>query len=309
MASLPAKGEPSALYLLDLPGLARAVLHIARPAMTPGGEPSAVTAGVIGGLARLLRRQDPRYLAFCTDLGRSTFRHELYPDYRRGHAPDSPEYLVQLDRVREILALHRIPILQAEGFSTGDLLASACARARAAGLDVVLLSKSQEIWQLVRDGEVVVWDGRSDLATGEAEVRAAFHGVAPAQLPDLFALAGRGDEAPGVPGVGEKTAARLLLRHGSLDEVLRKWQWEKGKLGLALRDHAGAARLSLSLVSLRSDAPIDVDLAELAVGGYDAEALRRVYDELGLLRLRDEVQPIDKPTVPDDLRSRWAGWA
>jgi DNA polymerase-1 len=305
MALLPAPGEPDALYLLDLPGLARGFFHTARPMMGPSGEPVAVTAGVIGALTRILRRQDPAYLAFCGDTGGPTFRHALYPAYRARHAAPSPEYSLQLDRIREILALHRIPVLEAEGFSAGDLFAAAAARARAAGLRAVLISKSQELWQLVHDGEVIAWDGQRDLGVGAAEVSAAFHGVSPALLPDLFALAGRGDEAPGVPGIGEKTAARLVLKHGSLAEVLRKWQWETGKLMQALRDHAADARLSLQLVKLRTDAPFSIDLAELRVGGYDADRIRELYAELGFTRLEGEVLPIPKPIVADELRARW----
>ena len=241
MALLPAPGAPDALYLLDLPGLARGSFHTAKPMMAPSGEPVAVTAGVIGTLTRILRRQDPAYLAFCAETGGPTFRHGLYPAYRAGHGAPSAEYAIQLDRVREILALHRIPVLEADGFSAGDLFATAASRARAAGLRTVIVSKSQEAWQLIRDGEVMAWDGQRDLGVGEEEVRAAFHGVSPALLPDLLALAGRGDEAPGVPGIGEKTAARLVQKHGALAEVLRKWQWETGKLMQALRDHAADA--------------------------------------------------------------------
>ncbi len=305
MALLPAPGAPDALYLLDLPGLARGSFHTAKPMMAPSGEPVAVTAGVIGTLTRILRRQDPAYLAFCAETGGPTFRHGLYPAYRAGHGAPSAEYAIQLDRVREILALHRIPVLEADGFSAGDLFATAASRARAAGLRTVIVSKSQEAWQLIRDGEVMAWDGQRDLGVGEEEVRAAFHGVSPALLPDLLALAGRGDEAPGVPGIGEKTAARLVQKHGALAEVLRKWQWETGKLMQALRDHAADARLSLQLVKLREDAPLATDLAELRVGGYDAERIRDLYEELGFTRLGGEVLPIPKPIVADELRARW----
>jgi DNA polymerase-1 len=282
---LPAPGEPDACYLVDLSGWARAAWEVSLPARADTGERIEVVRAVVARLVRLLVDQDPAYLGIAADTPGRVWQHDLWPDYKAGRRDPGDDYHAQVERLGEIFARHRIPVFRAAGFQADDLLAAAAGRARAAGLRVVIVSRDHDLFQLLdEEGEIIAWDGKSNEAIGAPEVRAHHEGVGPAQLADLLALVGHEGEAPGVPGVGLKTAARLLLKHGSLEEVLRKWQWHPGKLGPALRDGAAAARLSRQLVTLRADAPLDFDLRELRLGWdqEDAAALRRLGVTLGI---------------------------
>jgi DNA polymerase-1 len=294
---LPAPGEPDACYLVDLGGWARAAWETCPPARAESQERVEVVRAVVARLVRLLVEQAPAYLGFAADSPGRVFQHDLWPAYKAGRREPGELYDAQLERLAEILALHRIPLFRAAGFQAVDLLAAAAARARAAELRVVLVSRDHRLFQLLdEEGEVIAWDGKAVTAIGAPEVRARFDGAGPAQLADLRALVGHEDEAPGIPGVGTKTAAKLLVRHGTLEEVLRKWSWQTGKLGIALRDGADAARLSRRLVELRADAPIDFELAALRVGwgSEDAATLRRLGAALGI-RSMAEVDPMPKP--------------
>lgn len=297
-ALLPAPGEPDACYLVDLSGWTR-------PCHAMGGE-EAVVRGVVGKLVRLLVDQAPAYLGFAADLPGHTWHRDLWPGYHATRTDPGPGYWAAQDVTIEVLRLHRIPVWSAAGFAADDLLAAAVRRARAAGLRVVIVSRDHDLWQLLdAAGNVIAWDG-DGVVTGAAEARAAHEGLDPGLLRDLFAFTGGKEQAPGVPGVGAKTGARLLKRYGGegndpLEAVLRYGPAERGKVGEALREHADAARLGRRLATLRDDAPFEWSLEELAVGWSEEDAveLRRRGAELGI-RSMQGVEPMPKP------KSRWA---
>lgn len=287
---LPAPGEPDACYLVDLSGWARAAWEVSPPTRAENGERVEVVRTVVARLVRLLVDQAPAYLGIAADTPGRVWQHELWPAYKAARREPGDDYHAQVTRLFEVFALHRIPVFRAPGHQADDLLAAAATLARGAGLRVVIVSRDHDLWQLLDEaGEVIAWDGKAPTAIGAPEVRAHHEGVGPALLADLRALVGHEGDAPGVEGVGLKTAARMLLRHGSLEEVLRKWQWHAGKLGPAIRDGAAAARLSRQLVELRADAPIDFDLEALRLGwGHDdAAALRRLGATLGIRSMID----------------------
>ncbi len=284
MALLPAPGELDACYLVDLSGWARSAYEVARPAAREGDRFETVRA-VAGKLVNLILEQQPEYLGFCADTPGRLWQHDLWPAYKSKRRPPGDDYHAQVARIREVLAAHRIPVFAAEGFQADDLFAAAVPRARAAGLRVVIVSRDQDLWQLLdEDGHVIAWDAQTRAVIGAAEVRASYEGIGPDLLGDLLALTGDGDEAPGIPHVGVKTAAKLLLRFRSLDAVLERWRWARPGLAEKIRDGAASARLSRELVRLRGDAPIEWDLATLRVGWDedDAKKLRALGAELGI---------------------------
>jgi len=287
---LPAPGEPDACYLVDLSGWARAAWEVCPPTRADSGERVEVVRAVVAKLVRLLVDQDPAYLGIAADAPGRVWQQELWPAYKAGRREPGEEYHAQIGRLFEVFAAHSIPVFSAPGYQADDLLAAATACARGAGLRVVIVSRDRDLWQLLDEaGDVIAWDGKAPTAIGAPEVREHHEGVGPALLADLQALVGHEGEAPGVEGVGLKTAAKMLLRHGSLEEVLRTWQWHPGKLGPALRDGAAAARLSRQLVGLRADAPIDFDLEALRLGWGHEEAarLRQLGAALGIRSMLD----------------------
>jgi 5'-3' exonuclease len=280
---LPAPGEPDACYVIDLSGWARGIHEVRRPL---AGD-HVVSRSVVGRLVNLLLDQKPAFLAVAADTPGATWQNAIWSGYKAKRVDPGPTYDAEIETILRVLTAHRIPVFRAAGFEADDLLATAARRARGAGLRVVIVSRDHDLWQLCDEaGELVIWDGAADTAVGAPEVRARY-GVGPDLLRDLMALAGDGDEAPGIAGVGEKTAAELLRKRGSLAEVLRKWDWETGARRARLRDGGDAARMSRDLVTLREDAPLCFDLAEMAVGwdAADAAAIRALGEELEIPRM------------------------
>ncbi len=246
-----------------------------------------VSRSVVDRLVNLLLDQQPAYLAVAADTPGDTWQNAIWSGYKAKRVAPGPAYDAEIETILRVLAAHRIPVFRAAGFEADDLLATAARRARRVGLRVVIVSRDHDLYQLCDEaGEIVIWDGIAATATGAPEVRARY-GVGPELLADLMALAGDSDEAPGIAGVGEKTAAELLRKRGSLAEVLRKWDWETGARRARLRDGAAAAWMSRQLVTLREDAPIDFDLAEMAVGwgADDARIIRQLGEELEIPRM------------------------
>ncbi len=283
-ALLPAPGEPDACYLVDLSGWSR-------PCYAVEGA-GAVVRGCVGKLVNLLLEHAPAYLGFAVDLPGRTWHHDLWAGYHSKRTTPGDDYFDALDTVIKVLMAHRIPVLMSPGFNADDVIATATAEARAAELRVVIVSKDQDLWQLLdEEGSVIASDGKSSEAIGAADVRGKYHGIGPTWLGDLLALAGDGDEAPGVPGCGIVKGAALLKRYGPtgddpLEMVLKHGPAGKGKLAAALREHADDARLGRKLVTLRK-APIVWDLDELEVGwdAEDAAKIRRMGQALGNARM------------------------
>lgn len=321
-------GEPDVAFLLDLPGLARAYFHTLPPAASAvSDEPIAVTMAVCRRLVDLLIDVQPAFLGACADPGtprEACWRAREWPAYKARREPPGPECDTQVDRIIEILKAHRVPVFRAPGYEADDLFGVLVPRLRRLGLRVVMLSRDHDLWQLVRRQEVVAWSGNpAELAVDEADVVVRY-GVRPELLPVATALAGDGEETPQIKGVGEKNAARIVLRHAPshgagrssaalLDEILRKWSWEStargqpSAVGRALRDSADVARLALRMVELREDRlPVVLDLAELRTGWGpdDARRVRALGEETGLAVLRGCTSMPKRP-LDDALLRRW----
>jgi DNA polymerase-1 len=286
-AKLPPPRADDVLYLVDLCSIARAYFHGAPESFAPSGEPVHATRGVLSFFVSLFR-YGPGYLGVAVDRDRQTFRHALWSGYKAKRPPRPEGFDVQLDRLCQVLRLHRVPLFEPSDFEADDAIATAVARAEEPGLRVVVVSRDQDLAQLVSD-RVLLWDGSRGARSrirGPAEVREEF-GVGPEMLADLFALAGdTSDGIPGLENVGEKTAVEWLTRFGSLDEVLRKGPtWLNPSVRrTALVLGIERVRLFRTLTGLRTDVPIDFNLAELRDGGYDVEGIRVVYRELGFDR-------------------------
>lgn len=288
---------------------------------------------VVGKFCDLLRGECPSHLAVAVDSVGPTWRHELYSEYKAGRDPKPPGFTELSTQALQIVRLHGVPILYAEGWEADDVMAAAVHRARAARLRVAILSVDKDLGQLV-GADCVLWDGKDDVR-GPAEIAAnPKHPVAPELLVDLLAITGdAGDNVPGVEGLGPVAAGELLTIYGSLERALtvnltpptdEEYQalvrardkarrsgardtaekenlvedaQVRRRLGKNLSKlHAGREQLLLSrrLVQLDADAPIRFDLGELAVGGYEVEALKRLYLQLGFHRLAAELRPCPK---------------
>lgn len=285
-SALPEAGADDVLYLVDLSGYVFRAFHAIAPTLTsPAGEPTWATLGTVTMLQRMVNERRPKRLVVAMDSATPTFRTEIDPRYKAHRPAPAPELIKQMTRCRELVEAHRMPVVQLDGFEADDIIATAVKAARAAGLRAVVVSADKDLMQLVGD-DVVLWDTMRNKVYGPEEVREKF-GVPPALVRDALALMGdASDNVPGVPSVGPKTAAELLLAHGSLEGVYQHLdQIARKKLQEALRTNEGEARLSQRLVTLREDVPVDVSPAKLVPGEPDVPRLRALFTELNFTRL------------------------
>ncbi len=252
------------LYVLDGSSYIYRAYYGVRDLATSGGMPTNAVFGFTRMLLALLQENRPDHFAVVFDPPREeTFRREIYPDYK-AHRDAMPTDLVsQLPYIRRILQALNIPVLEAPGFEADDVIATLARRSAAEGIQVTVVTGDKDLMQIVGD-KIGLLDTMKDLRCGPREVVDRF-GVPPELVPDVLGLAGdAADNIPGVPGIGEKTAAGLVRRFGSLEGVLEWRSLVNGKQRREnLRAHADQARLSKTLATVRHDVPLELSLADL----------------------------------------------
>ena len=252
------------LVLIDGHSLMYRAFFALPPLATADGLPTNAVYGFLTMLLRLLEEERPRYLAVAFDRGLPTFRVERYPDYK-GHRPETPDDLrSQFPILKDVLAAMGVPMVEHDGFEADDLLGTLARRARAAGVPrVLLVTGDRDVLQLLDEGIEVLLTRRgiSDVQRYDRRRIRQEMGIEPAQYLDVKALMGdASDNIPGVPGIGEKTALKLIQRLGDLESVLANPEEAGGKkLPAALREYADQARMSRELARIRTDAPVDFD--------------------------------------------------
>jgi DNA polymerase-1 len=277
------------LYLLDISSYIYRAFHAIPGLVNSQGLPTNAAFGVTSMLLKVLRERQPQYLALAFDSKAPTFRHRDYPEYK-AHRPPMPDDLArQLPYIQKIIQGLNLPRLEMAGFEADDLIATLVRRARAQGLKVEIVSGDKDLLPLVQAG-VVMWDPMKNLRFDPEAIEEKY-GVSPVELVEVKALAGDpSDNIPGVPGIGEKTALKLITRFHTLDNLLGHLGEIKEKgLRAKLTEHADLARLSRRLVLLADEVPLDVDLEALRPGPPDREALRRLFVELEFSKFNQEL--------------------
>ena len=259
--------RPPHLTLVDGSGFIFRAYHRLPPLTDPEGTPVGAVFGFTAMLWNLIeaarRSPDDDYLAVVLDAGKESFRNGLFPAYK-ANRPDPPEDLVpQFPLIRDAVAAFEVPCIEKEMIEADDLIASYAEEALRRGWTVTIVSSDKDLMQLVRPG-LTLLDTMQNRRFGEAEVEEKW-GVPPARLAEVLALMGDSvDNVPGVPGVGPKTAARLVMEHGDIEGVLAAApQVKQPKLRENLLAHADAVRLSRRLVELKRDVPLEPPLEAL----------------------------------------------
>jgi len=277
------------LYVLDISSYIYRAFHAIRGLTTSQGFPTNAAFGVTNMLLKVLRERQPQYLALAFDSKAPTFRHQEYPEYK-AHRPPMPEELVmQLPYIQKIIQGLNLPSLVMEGYEADDLIATLVREAREKGFEVEIVSGDKDLLPLVQEG-VVVWDPMKDLRFNPEAIQEKY-GVSPAELVEVKALAGdASDNIPGVPGIGEKTALKLITRYHTLDNLLNHLEEIKEKgVRSKLAEHADQARLSRRLVVLEDRVPLQVDLEDLRPGPPDRETLRPLFLELEFTKFTQQL--------------------
>ncbi len=302
---LPEPLDASRLLLFDGHSHAYRAFYAIRDLTGPNGQPVNALFGFWRAILRALRDHPSAYVAAVFDAGGVTFRHELHGDYKATRKPMPEDLAAQLPLVVELLGTLGIPVLTEKGVEADDVLASLALRAAETGLSCLISTSDKDMAQIV--GERIALLRPSGRGAGDATlcldregVRAQY-GVFPEQIVDFLALVGdASDNVPGVPAVGEKTAAQLLAEFGSLDALLaRVDEVRNERIRRALVDHGDVARLAQRLVRLKIDvAPGDVrELCRLR--GIDQEAARDFFARVGFRSALQELPTsLDRSSVP-----------
>jgi len=277
------KSPPRILLIDGTNSLYRAFFAIPH-LRAPDGTPTNAAYGFVNMLSKVIREEEPDYAIVVFDARGETFRHRLFDAYKAGRDATPEDLSAQLPVVRELIDAHRIPVLEVPDFEADDVIATLVDRAPD-GARIAIVSTDKDLMQLVAE-RVTLLDGMKDRRCGPAEVEARF-GVPPERVLDLRALVGDpSDNIPGVKGIGEKGAAKLIGEWGTLDELLAHAdEVEAVRSRNALAEHADAARLSKRLATLRTDVPLPLGWGEAKLGAPDRDALRSLYERLGFSRL------------------------
>ncbi len=259
--------------------------------ITKSGEPTAGTYGFTSVLLRLLEEEQPEYLAVAFDTGR-TFRDDLYEDYKatRDKMPD--DLRLQIERIHEVVDTFGIPILEADGYEADDVLGTVARLAAEQDVDVIILTGDRDLLQLASDHVTIRLSGQKlseAVDYGPKQVQERYE-LSPAQLIDLKALMGdSSDNIPGVNGVGEKTAVKLLQEYQTLDAVYQHLEEVQTRFRNKLDADKENAYLSQKLGRIETEVPIDFDLESCKAAGYDRDGIIELFRTLEFRTLLDRI--------------------
>jgi DNA polymerase-1 len=259
---------------------------------TTTGQPTNAVYGFTSMLINLLRDEEPTHLAVAFDVSRQTFRSETYADYKAGRSETPADFRGQLSLIREVLDALRIPVVTAEGYEADDVIATITTAAEAEGIQVLICTGDRDALQLVDDQVTVLYPRRgvSEMWRFTPEEVSARYGLTPAQYPDYAAIRGDpSDNLPGIPGVGEKTAAKWVRDYGSLDALVAGVDTVKGRAGDALREHLAAVVRNRQLTELVREVPITVQVGDLVRQSWDRAQVHELFDNLQFRVLRERL--------------------
>jgi DNA polymerase-1 len=292
----PGKTDSHKVLLLDGHSLAfRAFFALPDTLVTSSGQVTNAVYGFTAMMIKLLADERPQGVVVCFDKGVPQFRVDRYAEYKAGRAATPDLFKQQLPLIREVLESLRIPIVELEGYEADDLLATLTKHGREQGCEVIVVTGDRDILQLVRDGVTVIMTRRgiSDVIRYDAPTVLERYGVSPEKWTDFVALKGEtSDNLPGVPGVGDKTAAQLINKYGDIEQVIAHADELTPKLREAIKERANQVRINKELGHLLDDVHLDLDPAKLRLEAWDDEAVRNLFISLEFRSLHERLKEI-----------------
>ena len=277
---------PKKICLVDGSGYIFRAFYGLPPMTSPSGVPVNAVYGFTNMFLKLTNKIDCDYNLVLFDAKRQNFRNDFFPDYKATRK-DIPEDLIpQFPIIREAVNALRLNQLEIEGFEADDLIATYTSKALSKGMEVIIVSADKDLMQLIRPG-VSFYDPMKDKFFTPEDVKEKF-GVYPEKVPDVQALSGDStDNVPGVPGIGPKTAAELVNTYGSLEEVLNHaGEIKQNKRRETLLANIENAKISLRLVTLKNDVPVEHDIEDYSFHCPDISNAKAFVDKYGFNSLR-----------------------
>ncbi|WP_371652094.1 MULTISPECIES: DNA polymerase I [unclassified Streptomyces] len=317
MAETASKKTPDnrpRLLLMDGHSLAyRAFFALPAENFTTGaGQPTNAVYGFASMLANTLRDEAPTHFAVAFDVSRKTWRSEEFPEYKANRSKTPDEFKGQVELIGELLDAMNAPRFATEGFEADDIIATLATQAEAEGFEVLIVTGDRDSFQLVSPSVTVLYPtkGVSELTRFTPEKVEEKYGLTPQQYPDFAALRGDpSDNLPGIPGVGEKTAAKWINQFGSFEQLVARADEVKGKAGQNFRDHLESVSLNRRLTEMVRDVELAKTPADLERAPYDRTALIGVLDVLEIRNasLRERLLAVDPGAGEEEAPAPAAG--
>ena len=290
------------IYLVDAMAFAFRAFHAIKATLTDSeGRPTNAVYGFTRILLKLLREHSPSHIAVVFDAPGPTFRDEMYAEYKANRKETPPELKEQFPRMHELVRALNLPMLCVSGVEADDVIGTLALRAAAQGMEAVIVSGDKDLMQLIGD-RVRMFDpgkGESGVWYGREEVVERF-GVGPERVPDALALIGdAADNIPGVRGIGEVTAKKLMAQYGSLEELYAHTGELKGKQRENIEAGRGQAFDSRELARVKTDVELGVGPGECLRAPWEPESVRGAFEKLGFHSLIDETGTAEKREVLD----------
>ena len=291
-----AKSEARKVILIDGHSLAfRAFFALPDTLVTSSGQITNAVYGFTAMLIKLLADERPDAVVVCFDKGAPQFRLDRYAEYKAGRAETPDTFRQQLPLIREVLKSLRIPMVELEGYEADDLLATLTKHLRQEGNEVLIVTGDRDILQLVGGGVSVIMTRRgiSDVIRYDNAMVLERYGVTPEQWTDFVALKGESsDNLPGVPGVGDKTAAQLINKYGDIEQVIVHADELTPKLRDAIKERINQVRINKELGRLLDDVPLDIDPGDIRLEPWDDEEVRKLFTSLEFRTLHERLKEL-----------------
>ena len=266
---------------------------ISRPIKTSKGRNTSAIFGFTKSLLDALKRFDPTHIAVAFDISGKTFRNDMYPEYKANRQETPEDIRSAIPVIKDIIRAMNITILEKQGYEADDIVGTLAKKAELAGFEVIMMTPDKDYGQLLTDKVVMVKPSRSgaDIETVTAAGFCKKYGITnPSQFKDILALWGdSSDNIPGVPGIGEKTAAKLIAQYGSIEEIYNRIdEMSKGQREKLLenREQLNLARV---LVEIKTDVPVDINFDRLERTQPNSDELKKLFDELEFRALSRDI--------------------
>ena len=281
------------LFLIDAYALIYRSYYalIKNPRINSKGFNTSAVMGFVNTLNEIMTKEQPTHIAVAFDHGK-TFRDEAFPQYKAQREETPEDIRRSVPVIKDIIAAMNIPALQADGFEADDIIGTLAVKAGGQGVETYMLTPDKDYGQLVRDNVFIFRPrhGGGYEKMGPKEVCAKYAIDSPQRVIDLLALMGdSADNFPGCPGVGEKTAAKLIAQFGDVDNMLDNTADIKGKLREKVESAVDDIRMSKFLATIRTDVPIDLDLDSMRLGEPNEQKLREIFNELEFKTLAEKI--------------------
>ncbi|NOL59025.1 DNA polymerase I [Corynebacterium ulcerans] len=250
---------------------------------TSGGQATNAVYGFLSMLSSLLNEEKPSHVAVAFDIGRKTFRTDMFPEYKAQREATPPEFKGQVELIKEVLEVLGITTLEKENYEADDVIATLATAAQPLGFETLIVTGDRDSFQLVNETTTVLYPmrGVSVLHRFTPEAVEEKYGLTPAQYPDFAALRGDpSDNLPNIPGVGPKTATKWIVEYGSLDQLLEHADDIKGKAGTSFRERLEQVRMNRTLTEMVKDLELPYSPDELGLKPAQVVGVAEKFDEL-----------------------------